>query len=77
MYSNILSIYCKHIFKYCCTLFRTFLPKGLVGALLDPPSAPPVGISTYLSPTIFGAPAVTVSYVPAVNSLVGIFKVEF
>jgi len=47
-----------------------------VGALLDPPSAPAVAYSTYLSPSLFGTQAVTAGFVPAVNSLVGIFKVK-
>jgi hypothetical protein len=47
-----------------------------VGALLDPPSAPPVVMSTYLSPSLYGTKAVTAGFVPAVNSLVGIFKVK-
>ncbi len=56
---------------YC----RTFLPKGLVGALLNPGGLIPV-TQTIFSNTMINAQPVSTAFVPALNALVAIFKVR-
>jgi hypothetical protein len=73
--SSILStIRIYFLFIFC----RTFLPRGLVGALLDSTGLDTItAVLNFLSPSILNQPPVSIGYVPSMNALVAIFKVKF
>ena len=76
--SSILSTIRIYLYLFYSLLCRTFLPQGLVGALLDSTGLKPVTADlNFLSSSILNQPPVSIGYVPSMNALVAIFKVKF